>query len=121
MVCGSVCLVHIFITMVEDIQTQFCFLMRVKIGLDFRFYIKAAHVYFYIHMSSTHLALSHLLILMPVCKCTCVCFIAPSRKEFMYLGLYEQLNESVSIILNPDTPIHHVVNHAIKYCNCRMS
>lgn len=30
----------------------------------------------------------------------------------MCLGLYEQLNENVSVISNPVTPLHHIVKHA---------
>lgn len=54
--------------------------MQEKIGLDFRFYIKDAHVYFYVHVFSAHLALSRLLILTLVCKCPCVFYCTKQER-----------------------------------------
>lgn len=74
----------------------FIFILE-KLRLDSRSYIEAAHVYFYVHVSSTQLALRHLLISVE-CGSVLVYFIA---SDFMWLGLYEQLNKSVFIISSP--------------------
>lgn len=41
-----------------------------------------------------------------------VCFIAPGGRELMWMGLYAQLNENVSVISNHVTPLYHIVKHA---------